>query len=345
MKVLAIQLKRIGDLILTTPALAALQAKGARVSLLVDSGCASLLPAIGGLDEKLVHTKRRSNLQLWRRLRADGWDVVLDFTGTDRSAVMSWFSRARRRITFSWVKARRWKRFVYHEYVDSSARENHTCDHYLDLARPLGIEGDGSRCPILNLDADARREAAKAVSEVGIGSSYVVIHPGTARPEKYWPSEKWGEIVAKLRTAGHAVVVTAGPDAHEQQHARELMIAAERLCSSDTARMAMVTPKSLLHFAGIIEAAHLVMSCDTSTVHFAAAFQRPQVCLFGPTNPFHWRPRHSGAVVLSAASPNRELTEFLPKMKGAPTEQLPVQTVWTAAARLLPSASASAGKT
>ena len=71
MKVLAIQLKRIGDLILTTPALSALAASGARISLLVDSGCASLLPAIDGLDEKLVYHKRSFNRLLWRRLRAE----------------------------------------------------------------------------------------------------------------------------------------------------------------------------------------------------------------------------------------------------------------------------------
>ncbi len=340
MKVLAIQLKRIGDLILTTPALAALTVKGIHVSLLVDSGCESLLPAIDGLDEKLVHYKGGGNGPLWRRLRADGWDTVLDFTGNDRSAVMSWYCRGRRRITFDWVRARWWKRLVYHEYVDSAVRLAHTCDHYLDLARPLGITAEGEPCPSLHVSEEMRQAAAKLVATAGVPSKYVLIHPGTARPEKYWPAPKWGEIVAKLRTAGHAVLVTCGPDPYEQQHARELMLHAEKLCSSDVSPMALLSPPSLLEFAAVVKAADLVMSCDTSTVHLAAAFQRPQISLFGPTNPFHWRPRHPKAVVLSAAQPNAPLTEFRPKMKGSATELLPASTVWAAAERLLSSASA-----
>jgi ADP-heptose:LPS heptosyltransferase len=347
MKVLAIQLKRIGDLILTTPALASLSAGGARISLLVDSGCASLLPAIAGLDEKLVYHKRSFNRQLWRRLRADGWDAVLDFTGNDRSAVMSWFSRARRRVTFEWVRARWWKRLVYNEYVDSAVRERHTCDHYCDLTRPLGMPICEPAQPTLELADETRRAAARLVAEVGIGGSYVVIHPGAARPEKYWGSRAWGETVAKLRSAGHSVIVTCGPDAREQQHARELMLSAEQLCSSDAPRMALLSPPNLLVFAAVIEAADAVLSCDTSTVHLAAAFRRPQITLFGPTNPFHWRPRHAHAIVLSAANPAGELTTFQPKMKGAPMERLTPPTVWAAAERLLPggpSASASANR-
>jgi ADP-heptose:LPS heptosyltransferase len=184
------------------------------------------------------------------------------------------------------------------------------------------------------------------VSGLGVPGKYVLVHPGTARPEKYWAAERWGEVVARLRSRGHAVLVTCGPDAYEQQHARELMLCGERLCSSDSAPMALLSPRSLAEFAAVIAGADLVLSCDTSTVHFAAAFRRPQVSLFGPTNPFHWRPRHDRAVVVSAANPPGELTDFQPKMKGAPMENLPVRTVWAAAERLLqpgPLTSASEG--
>jgi ADP-heptose:LPS heptosyltransferase len=35
-------------------------------------------------------------------------------------------------------------------------------------------------------------------------------------------------------------------------------------------------------------------------MHLAGAFGTPQVALFGPTNPFHWRPRHEKAVIVLA---------------------------------------------
>lgn len=338
MNVLAIQLKRIGDLILTTPALSALEAQGARVSLLVDRGCASLLPAISGLDEKLVHDKRGSNRQLWRRLRAGGWDAVLDFTGNDRSAVMSWFSRSRRRVTFEWVREKWWKRFVYHEYVDSPVRLAHTCDHYVDLARPLGISPNAEARPSLTLDEPIRQEALKLLASAGLPSRYVLIHPGTARAEKYWPSSNWARIAAALRSRGYAVAVTSGPDAFEQHHARELLVTAEQQSPTDAPPMAMVNPPSLLSFAAVIEHAQLVLSCDTSAVHLAAAFSKPQISIFGPTNPYHWRPRHPGAVVHSAGFPGGELTSFQPKMKGAETALVRPEQVLSSAERLLQAA-------
>lgn len=346
MKVLAIQLKRIGDLILTTPALNALAASGARVSLLVDSGCASLLPAIANVDEKLVHRKQSWNRALWRRLRADGWDAVLDFTGNDRSAMMAWFSRARRRVTFDWVRARWWKRLIYREYVASPVRVAHTCDHYGDLAKPLGVTMPSEAQPSLVLDEAAAQSASSLAKQAGVLGHYVLLHPGTARPEKYWPSERWAEVAVNLRRLGHAVLVTSGPDAFEQQHAREIMLAAERGSSTDIKPMALLNPPDLLALAALVREADLVLSCDTSVVHLAAAFQRPQVSIFGPTNPFHWRPRHSQAAVLSAASPDRELSEFQPKMRGAPTANLPPATVLAASMRLLQaSPSSSAGTT
>jgi len=44
--------------------------------------------------------------------------------------------------------------------------------------------------------------------------------------------------------------------------------------------------------------------------------------LYGPINPFHWRPQHQPAVVLSATQPAAPLTKFDPRMKGAPMERI-----------------------
>ena len=55
-KILLLQLKRIGDLILTTPAIAALRERfpEAEVTIVVSSECADLLPAISGVDRILM---------------------------------------------------------------------------------------------------------------------------------------------------------------------------------------------------------------------------------------------------------------------------------------------------
>lgn len=334
MNVLLLQLKRIGDLVLTTPAISALHAAGAKVSLLVESACASLLPAIGGVHERLVYSRKGSNRPLWRRLGQRGWDVCLDFTGSDRSALMGWFTRTPRRITFDWVRKRMLRRLAYHTFVDSAVRLAHTCDHYLDLLHPLGLErGDG--LPSLDLPRESREQAVALVAAQGITGSYVLLHPGTARAEKYWLPERWAEVIARLRRLGLAVVITCGPDSYERAHVHAIERLVSEMGGETASQVKVISPPDLLTLTALIEKARLIVSCDTAVVHLAAACRQPQIALFGPTNPFHWRPRHERAVVISAIQPDAPLHQFAPKMGSAPMEKIPAATVLHAAEQLL----------
>ncbi len=311
---------------LTTPALAALQASGAQVTLVVENGCGSLLPAIPGITEGLVYSRKGGNGALWRRLAQRGWDICLDYTGSDRTAMMGWFSRTKQRITFSWVRKRLLRRLAYHQFVDSSVRQSHTCDHYLDLLHPLGLpRGDGQ--PALDLPKTAREQAMALVAEAGITGSYVLLHPGTARAEKYWPDTRWAEVITWLRKLGLATLITCGPDSYERAHVHAIERIVAATATNDASPLKVLTPPDLLTLSALVEKARLIVSCDTAVVHLASAFRQPQIALFGPTNPFHWRPRHERAVVISAVQPDAPLHGFLPKMGGAAMERIPATTV------------------
>ena len=78
--------------------------------------------------------------------------------------------------------------------------------------------------------------------------------------------------------------------------------------------------------------AALVVSVDSGPMHLAAAFARPQVALFGPTNPYHWRPRHDGALVLRGEG--GPLLEFTSDAPGSPTDAISTHAVIDAIERL-----------
>jgi len=71
-------------------------------------------------------------------------------------------------------------------------------------------------------------------------------------------------------------------------------------------------------------------------MHLAAAIQTPQVVLFGPTNPFHWRPRESPALILQGES-RTPLTKFLPVQARLPMSQISTEAVINAMDSLLSS--------
>src|SRR5438067_12115426 len=83
-----------------------------------------------------------------------------------------------------------------------------------------------------------------------------------------------------------------------------------------------------------IARAELLVTVDSAPMHLAAATHTPQVVLFGPTNPFHWRPRESPALILQGKSAT-PVTEFVPAQPRFAMSQISTEAVIGAMASLL----------
>ena len=171
--ILVIQLKRLGDVILTTPALSGLRKlyPEAHVTLLLDHHSAALAPAIGDVNEVWIY-QRNESFNLWFNLVRRKFDLCLDFTGNDRSALISFLSKAAQRIGFSFVAKRAARSWVYTHLVQSPVREKHTADHYLDLIRSPGRPVLESALS-LHLPEGVERSAEKLRREIGVTGPYV----------------------------------------------------------------------------------------------------------------------------------------------------------------------------
>ncbi|MGC3991813.1 MAG: glycosyltransferase family 9 protein [Chthoniobacteraceae bacterium] len=324
-KILVLQLKRIGDTILTAPALAALRQRypEAKITLVVADSSRELLPAFSTVTDSLVYLRGGNNSKLWWQLIFSSYDICLDFTGTDRSALFSLLSKAEQRLTFSWVKKSPARRLFYNRFVESSVHERHTVDHYLDLLGGLNIPFAPG--PVqLDLPEWTRKKCHQLLEARHLGGSFALIHPGTARPEKYWLPERWAEVITRLeRDYALPCVITGGNDQFEQDH----------LAAIRKAMPANLPPPldlsgriDLLTLAALTSQARVVLSVDSAPMHLAAAFGTPQVALFGKTNPFHWRPRHERAFVIASGHPH-PLAEFSPRMSGGSMGGITAQSV------------------
>jgi len=305
MRILILQLKRIGDAILTTPLLSALRERlpDAHLTLALDRATAALAPALGA-DHILIRSQN-----FWLALATSRFDVVLDLTGTDRSALVTVLSRAPRRITWARFAKKPFRRLIYNEFVESSVRDRHTADHHTDLLRALGIAVEN--VPLaLRLPATARDEAATALTAAGIVGDYAVIHPGTARPEKYWLPERWAEIIAHLqRDLGLAVVLTGSNDPAERTHLEAINSQLSTL-TPQLSPAILAGKLTLLGTAAVLERARLLCAVDSAPVHLADALGTPVIALFGPTNPHHWRPRRTTAYVVTSVAGKAPMSEI-----------------------------------
>ena len=314
--VLAVQLKRLGDLVLTTPALSILRKlyPAAKITLLIDRHSRSMAPAIVGVDQVWVYKGAKP---VWIDLLKNRFDLCLDFTGNDRSALVSLLSKASMRLGFGFVAKRPIRSLAYTRLVPSPVRERHTVDHYLDLIRPLNAF-DSEADIVLRLPEQTKNAVSGLMNELFLPSAYFILHPGSARIEKYWQADRWAEVIAYARHRFRLpCLITGGRDPHELQHIEDLL-----LKSRDRSAIFNLAGRiDLLETAALIQRAAFFIGVDTVAAHFAAAFRRPSITLFGPTNPFHWHARHPGAIVLRAGFPG-PIECLDPHQKGAPMSEL-----------------------
>ncbi len=129
MKILILQLKRIGDLILTTPALAALRESfpEAQLTLVVSEECADLLPAISNVDRILIARRNLRDVNLFLSVATRKFDYCFDFTRNDRSASLALLSGVRRRVVSYRVREQsKTRAHAYTDFVRVRMRDLHT---------------------------------------------------------------------------------------------------------------------------------------------------------------------------------------------------------------------------
>jgi len=316
--ILLIQLKRIGDLILTTPAIAALRQEfpEANLTLVISQECAELAPAINGVDRILIMSRSVSGLGTFAAIARKKFDYCIDFTRNDRSALLSFLSRAQKRIVSFRVKMRSAIRArAYNEFVQHRMRDRHTVDYHLALLEPLGISTTSPRIH-LRLPARAREKADELRKIYKIANQFIIFHPGSARAEKLWDTQRWADVIDHAgQNYDLDLVLTGGKSELEQTHLAEIKSKVRRSVTDLSGQT------DLLTLAALIGQARLLITVDSAPMHLAAATRTPQVILFGPTNPFHWQPREKTALILHGASPS-PLSEFSSKQPRLPMKQI-----------------------
>ena len=332
MKILLLQLKRIGDLILTTPAIAALHRNypDAHITLAVSNECAELVPAISNVDRVLIARRNLRDVAMVSSVAGKRFDYCIDFTRNDRSAFLTLLSGARRRVASYRVREQSKTRArLYTDLVAVRVRDMHTIDYNLALLEPLGVRA-ASSAPQLELPRTAREKADRLRRDWKIKRPYMILHPGSARREKLWDTARWAEVIDHFgKNNEFELVLTSGPSVDEQTHIAAITHRTRHKITDLSGKT------DLLTLAALIGQAQLLVTVDSAPVHFAAASHTPQVVLFGPTNPFHWRPTSSPALILHGKS-GAPVTEFAPVRPRFPMSEISTEAVISAMDSLLP---------
>lgn len=310
-RILVIRLGAVGDVMRTLPAASALRAAfpGAHLAWLVEPAAASVVAGEPWIDEVIAFPRPALESALRRgrgfafarglarflaALRRRRFELVLDFHGIARSAVLAWASGAPRRVSYARPFAREASWWLATERAKLVARRLPRFERNLGLVEFLGTRATPRAAP-LQVSVAARRSIAEAL---GSGPPPVVLHPGTsaATPHKRWSPAGYAAVARALAAEGVPVVVAAGPAPRERALAAEVVAGA-----AGAARLAPETA-TLADLAALFERCRLFVGSDSGPLHLASLVGTPVVQLVGPTDPIENAPyRETPARTVRAA--------------------------------------------
>ena len=307
MRILLVRLRQIGDVVFTTPAVHALRQRfpDAHLSYLVEPAAAPIVVNNPHLNEVIVAPRARGvrglldDLALGRRLRAERYDLAIDFHGGPRASLLTWLSGAPERIGYD-VPGRGWM-YTHRIARPRQLRPRHSVENQWDLLAPLGVApADRSAFP-MEMPADRRvtAEVADRLARAGVasGDRLVVIHVSAGNPFRRWPAAHFADLaVALAGDPRRRIIVTAGPSERDAA-CRVIADAQARLGLARAGQVLSCGELSLAELRALLDRAALYIGGDSGPLHVAATTQVPIVGLYGPTLPVRSAPWRADAWV------------------------------------------------
>ena len=288
MRVLIVKTSSMGDVLHTLPALTdAMRAlPGIRFDWVVEEGFAQIPSWHEAVDRVIPVAIRR-----WRKawfsapikaerkafkaaVQAVTYDAVIDAQGLVKSAALVTRLAHGVKNGMDWRTAREPLASLFYNRKHHIAKAQHAVERTRELfAKSLGYVKPEAQGDYAIAQHFLNEGNADADADAG---QYAVFLHATTRDDKHWPEAKWRELIGLLDHAGIRIKLPWGAP-HEEARARRL---AEGFDYVD------VLPRmSLGDVARVLAGAKFVISVDTGLSHLTAALDRPNVTLYGPTDP------------------------------------------------------------
>src|SRR3954470_22016865 len=192
---LIIRLGSLGDLVHTLPGVAALRASfpNALIDWVVQRKWSPLIALASGIDHVIPLNRGFSaSLRCISDLRRNGYSCAIDFQGLYKSAVLGWFSGARRRIGLESRFARESGSALF--YTDRVIPQGqHVIERSLTLAAAAGAKWPDSLNFLLPAPPQEKTSVGEMLAREGVGD-FCVISPGGGWKSKCWPPERYGAL-------------------------------------------------------------------------------------------------------------------------------------------------------
>jgi heptosyltransferase-3 len=271
-RILVIAMRRLGDVLLTTPLVRSLKRglPGAHVDMLVFRGTEGILAGNPDIDSVRTIGTRPTTVEtfglirsLWRR-----YDLAVTTQTGDRPTFLAFVAgRARVGLVPAQGGGGWWKRRALHRRVAANP-DSHRVVELLELGRALGVPLAPELVP-----------PGGAFAEAVPHGRYAVLHANPLYRFRRWTDEGWRTLARALAERGLKVIATGGPDPAERAYLDALWNGADPPVERVDGKL------DWPQLAALIGGAAVYVGPDTSMTHLAASTGSPTVALYGPASP------------------------------------------------------------
>ncbi len=297
---LAMRLDNIGDVVMLGPALRAIKETLPRVHLTLMASPAGLQasPLLPWLDD--IFTWRVLWQDLGRlafdparewalidELRERRFDAAVIFTSFSQSPHAPAFACCLAGIPLRLGESKESADGMLTSAAVSLPDHIHQAERNVHLIRAIGFNTDDTGLA-LKLDEYDRASAARLLASGGIGlqEPYLLLAPWASAEARTYDTGRFGVAVLDLaRVTGWPVVVTGGGRDRDRGGDQLLDVLGTRAVNA-------IGRTSVRELAALVEGARLVLTNNTSALHFADALGTPVVVLYSGTDyESQWRAR------------------------------------------------------
>jgi heptosyltransferase-2 len=272
----------IGDVILTSPLIRQLHENfpKTQIDFLIRTEYADLVkynPYLSNILQFDVNTGYKGLRELKYFVKKQGYDIVIDLHRNFRSFILRRFSPKPTILKINKNRIIRLLRvkFNINLYKRFHDKNISIAEKYLKVASNLMPIKNDLRLELFlpQKVADKSKQLWRRLESEGF---HVIIAPGARHFTKRWPPELYSELILKInQTFGWRTLLVGSKD--------ETSLIQDVQKKTGEASEFSAGYFSLLETAALIKSAPLFISNDSGLMHIAAAFETPQIAIFGST--------------------------------------------------------------
>ncbi|MCK3658257.1 glycosyl transferase [Pasteurellaceae bacterium Pebbles2] len=239
----------------------------------------------------------RGVLKLWKQLKNQRFDALLNMQTAVRSSLISLGIKAKYKIGFGEKRRREGQGLFVNQYVEDPENP-HVLDGFMAFAHKIGVaKFEPSWQLVIPETAKSAVEKWQVSDRVNL-----MISPCSSKVEKDWLAERYAEVASYALQHNINVILSGSPAPREMEMCEKITA----LCREKSG----LSPRnacgktSLTELTALISGADLLLAPDSGPAHIATMVGTPVIGLYAYHNPKRTAPYHNLSNVISVYEQN-----------------------------------------